>query len=89
MARDPQINVAATLFGESASRIVVSVAVDAVTTVLKHAAAAGVLARVIGRTGGDHLRIATGGNIVIDVPVAEAERLWSTAIERYFAKKVA
>ena len=56
---------------------------------LKQAAAAGVPTRVIGRTGGDRLRIATGGDIVIDVSIEEAERVWSTAIERYFVKKVA
>ena len=89
VARNPHLNVAATLFGESASRIVVSVAGDAVTAVLKQAAAAGVPTRVIGRTGGDRLRIATGGDIVIDVSIEEAERVWSTAIERYFVKKVA
>ncbi len=89
VARDPQVNLAAMLFGESASRIVVSAAVDAVSSVLKRAAAAGVPARVIGRTGGDRLRIAAGGTIVIDVSVEEAERVWSTAIERYFKKKVA
>jgi phosphoribosylformylglycinamidine synthase len=89
VARDPQVNIAASLFGESASRIVVSVAVDAVTPVLKHAAAAGVPARVIGRTGGDRLRIVTGGTIVVDVSIEEAENVWSTAIERYFEKKVA
>ncbi|MGB7218964.1 MAG: phosphoribosylformylglycinamidine synthase subunit PurL [Vicinamibacterales bacterium] len=89
VGRDPQLNVAAALFGESASRIVVSVAVDAVTLVLKQAAAAGVPARVIGRTGGDRLRIATGGTVVIDISLAEAERVWSTAIERYFVRRVA
>ena len=43
-------------------------------------------ARVIGQTGGNRLRIAVGGEIVIDLSVDEAERVWSTAIEQYFAQ---
>ncbi len=48
---------AATLFGESASRVVVSVADGSVAAVLNQAARAGVPARVIGRTGGAEIRI--------------------------------
>ncbi len=48
----------ATLFGESASRVVVSVRPADQATVLHLAAEAGVPARVIGRTGGARLRIA-------------------------------
>ncbi len=48
VARDPELNVAAALFGESASRAVISVVADNVTTVLERAAAANVPARVIG-----------------------------------------
>jgi hypothetical protein len=57
--------------------------------VLQHAAAAKVPARVIGQTGGNRLRMAVGGAIVIDQSVDEAERVWSTAIDRYFARRVA
>jgi hypothetical protein len=46
-------------------------------------------ARVIGETGGNRLRIAVAGRRVIDVAVDEAERAWSTAIERSFVKRVA
>ena len=83
------INRAAALFGESASRVVVSVAPDVSADVLRRAASAGVPARVIGRTGGRELRIAVGGRVAISVPVSEAERVWSRAIERYFARQVA
>ena len=89
IAQDARINVAAALFGESASRVVVSVVPDDVATTLERAAAAGVPARVIGQTGGNRLRMAVGGRIAIDRPVDEAERAWSTAIEQYFAKRVA
>jgi phosphoribosylformylglycinamidine synthase len=88
-ASDARVNVAAALFGESASRVVVSAATDAVTTILERAAAAGVPARVIGQTGGNRLRIAVAGQIVVDAAVDEAERVWSSAIEQAYAKRVA
>jgi phosphoribosylformylglycinamidine synthase len=89
VSRDPRVNDAAALFGESASRVVVSVSADDVTNVLEEAAARGVPARVVGQTGGNLLRIAVGGRLAVDLSVAEAERAWSTAIERRFAKRVA
>jgi phosphoribosylformylglycinamidine synthase subunit PurL len=89
MARDAGVNTAAALFGESASRVVVSAVPSDVTRVLELAAAANVPARVIGQTGGNRLRFAVGGEIVIDQSVDEAERAWSTAIDQYFAKRVA
>jgi phosphoribosylformylglycinamidine synthase subunit PurL len=83
------LNVAAALFGESASRAIVSAVPDDLTAVLQRAAAANVPARVIGQTGGNRLRIAVAGAMVIDQSVDEAERVWSTAIEQHFAKRVA
>ena len=82
-------NVAAALFGESASRIVVSVVPDNLTIVLERAVAAKVPARVVGQTGGNCIRMAVAGQLVIDQAVDEAERAWATALERYFVKKVA
>jgi phosphoribosylformylglycinamidine synthase len=89
VARDAAVNVAAALFGESASRVVVSVVPEHVTAVLRHAAAANVPARVIGQPGGSRLRLAVAGDIVIDQSVDEAERVWSTAIDNHFAQRVA
>jgi phosphoribosylformylglycinamidine synthase len=89
VGRDSRLNDAVALFGESASRAVVSVAPDNVTDILMRAAGAGVLARVIGETGGNRLRIAVAGRVMIDVSVDEAERIWSTSIEHAFARKVA
>jgi phosphoribosylformylglycinamidine synthase len=89
VARDARVNLAAALFGESASRVVLSISPDDVTTVLERAARANVPARVIGETGGNRLRIAVAGETAIDVSVDEAERVWSTAIERSFVKRVA
>jgi phosphoribosylformylglycinamidine synthase len=79
----------ATLFGESASRVLVSVAPNLVTEVLQQAARHAVPAAVIGETGGNRLRMAVGGQTVADLAVDDAERAWSQAIEQVFAKKVA
>jgi phosphoribosylformylglycinamidine synthase len=89
IARCAHVNVAAALFGESASRVILTAAVDDLTTVLERAAAAKVPARVIGETGGNRLRIAVAGAVAIDEPVDALERVWSSAIERYFEKRVA
>ena len=82
-------SVATALFSESASRVIVSVAPEELTRVLERAAAAKVPATVIGQTGGNRLRIAVAGQIVIDQSVDEAERVWSNTIEHFFAKRVA
>jgi phosphoribosylformylglycinamidine synthase len=89
VARESRMNVCAALFGESASRVVVSVVPDDVITVLERAAAADVPARVVGRTGGHRLRMTVGDQIAIEQSVDGAERVWSTAIEQYVAKRVA
>jgi phosphoribosylformylglycinamidine synthase subunit PurL len=89
VARDAHVNAAAALFGESASRVIVSVVPDQVTAVLERAAAARVPARVIGETGGNRLRMSVGGERVVDEAVDALEQLWSTAIDQYFAKRVA
>ncbi len=89
VARAAGLNRAAALFGESASRVVVSAVPEAAAEVVRRAAAVGVPARVIGRTGGRAVRIAVGGEVVVEVMLADAERAWADAIQRYFAKRVA
>ena len=74
-------SVAATLFGESASRIVVSVAAERLDDVLAEAEAAGISVTEIGETGGDRIRISVDGAVAIDSSVGAAETLWATAIE--------
>ncbi len=79
----------AELFSETASRIVVSAEASKEQDVLARAAAAGVPAKRIGTTGGGRVVISTAGQKAIDVPLAEAEHVWSTAIERFFERAVA
>jgi len=89
VANDTRINVAASLFGESASRVVVSSSPDNVTEVLQQASRVGVPARVIGETGGNRLRIAVAGEVEVDVALEPAEQAWTDAIGRIFVRKVA
>jgi len=79
----------ATLFGESASRAVVSATSENLQKLLQLAAGLGVPARSIGRTGGSRMAIAIDGRTAIDCPVAEAEEVWSDALGRYFTRRAA
>jgi phosphoribosylformylglycinamidine synthase len=76
----------ATLFGESASRAVVSTASSEASALVALATAAGVPARQIGVAGGDRVRIAIDGRAVVDELVADLERIWSTTIESCFER---
>ena len=71
----------ATVFGESASRVVVSVEKKLSDEFLDLAAKAGVASTVIGRVGGSNIRLSIDGHLVIDEPQAEAERIWATALD--------
>jgi phosphoribosylformylglycinamidine synthase len=79
----------ATLFGESASRIVVSTTSERLSLLLAAAAAANVPAAVIGRTGGDRIQVAVDGRMEIDSAVSSAEEVWSTVIERRMKREAA
>jgi phosphoribosylformylglycinamidine synthase len=74
----------ATLFGESASRVVVSVSADREAALLALAARERVPARRIGVVGGTRIRVSIGGRLALDEPVSGAEETWTTAIERHF-----
>jgi phosphoribosylformylglycinamidine synthase II len=89
VARDERMNLSAALFGESATRVVVSAVPDAAPRVLELASLAGVPARLIGRTGGDVLRIAVAGRVAVEMPLRDAEDAWATSLGRYFARRVA
>jgi phosphoribosylformylglycinamidine synthase len=85
----PALNEMAALFGESSSRIVVTASREDASRVVEMAGAAGVPARVIGRTGGSRLTVVVDGRTAIDLPVEVAERTWSDAIDSYFARRIA
>jgi phosphoribosylformylglycinamidine synthase subunit PurL len=73
---------AATLFGESASRVIVSLEPARLPAVLEAAAAAGVPAARIGRTGGAALRITVDGRVTLECGVSEAEERWGSGLTR-------
>jgi phosphoribosylformylglycinamidine synthase II len=83
------VDATATLFGESASRAVVSVTASNLQALLQMADGLGVPARSIGRTGGSSLTMAVGGTPTIESGVAEAEQIWSHALGRHFAGRAA
>jgi phosphoribosylformylglycinamidine synthase II len=89
VSADAAVNRIATLFGESATRVVLSAVEGQASRILERAAAAGVPARVVGLTGGNLLRIAVDGKMAVDLPIGEAERAWRNALERHFVKRVA
>jgi phosphoribosylformylglycinamidine synthase len=72
--------VAATLFGESASCVLLSVRDTDLETVLAAARGAGVPAARIGRTGGDRIRVRVDGMVAIDCARADAETRWATSL---------
>jgi phosphoribosylformylglycinamidine synthase len=83
---EPRFAEVAALFGESASRVVVSVAPGAVSDLLARAAASGVPAAQIGTVGGNRIRISIDGRVSLEEPLADAEAIWSNALERYFER---
>jgi phosphoribosylformylglycinamidine synthase len=83
------LNDARVLFGESASRAIVSVRPADRTALLQLANSAGVPAKRIGRTGGSRLVMRIDERTVIDVGVDTAERIWSTAISHHFKGRAA
>jgi phosphoribosylformylglycinamidine synthase len=78
---DP-LRVNATLFGESASRAVVSVRREDVDGLRRLAASLQVPVHVIGETGGERITLKVDGTVVVDIDKKEAEAVWSTAIEK-------
>ncbi len=86
-AADGAWTVIGTLFGETATRVVVSAEPGKVDALLALAARHGVPAAIVGRTGGDRLRIAVAGARAIDIAVAEAEQIWAGAIGQYFVRE--
>jgi phosphoribosylformylglycinamidine synthase len=73
---------AALLFGETTGRAVITFSVEEESAVRSSAEAAGVPFRVIGRVGGERLRIRAGDRVLVDEPVAELTELWTTAFAR-------
>ena len=76
--------VSAALFGESASRVVVSTTPDRSAELLSRARSAAVPAAVVGEVGGERIRVTVGTHEALDLPVADLERTWSTSVGHKF-----
>jgi phosphoribosylformylglycinamidine synthase len=77
----------ATLFGESATRVVVSVEEAALPQLIERATRAGVPAAAIGRVGGSRITLSIGGRVAVDEPRADLEQIWSSVLEERFEKR--
>jgi phosphoribosylformylglycinamidine synthase II len=74
----------ALLFGETQSRILVTVKPAKLQKLRALAEAKNVAATVIGTTGGSRLRIRHKKNVLVDVPLEDARRVWQDAIPKLF-----
>jgi len=81
---DTRFDAVATLFGESASRVVVSIGADHVDEFLTLVGREKVPVTRLGEVAGRAIRIAIDGIPVIEAPVVDAEHIWSTAVESQF-----
>ncbi len=77
----------ALLFGETQSRIVVSLQVSKLKKFLELAKKKRVPAAVIGRTGGRNIQISQRGKRLISLPVRQAFSAWKDAIPDFFKIK--
>ena len=78
-----------TLFGESASRVIVSTAPEQTAEVIEAARAAGVPAARIGQTGGRVIRISVDGQVAVDLAVSEAEARWGASLANWLDGRAA
>jgi phosphoribosylformylglycinamidine synthase II len=83
-SKDSPLGLEASLFGETASLVVISAESGAESDLLKRAKAATIPMAVIGHTGGTRLYVRVNGEPTLDLEVEEAERIWSSAIEGMF-----
>ena len=77
----------ALVFGETQSRIVVSVEDKNLDKLLRLAEKKNVVAKALGKTGGRNLVIRHRGRTLIDIPVDKAYTAWKNAFPEYFRKK--
>jgi len=75
------------LFGETQSRIVITVEQGRITDIEMQARDMDVPCRVIGRVGGESLIIRHNSSVLIDTPVPELEEVWRRAIPKYIGEE--
>jgi len=75
------------LFGETQSRIVITVEQGRITDIEMQARDMDVPCRVIGRVGGESLIIRHNSSVLINTPVPELEEVWRRAIPKYIGEE--
>jgi phosphoribosylformylglycinamidine synthase len=70
------------LFGEDASRVLISCASEHVARIQELAAEYGVSADVLGKTVPEKIEIAVDGRQLVSVAVSELKEAWASALER-------
>ncbi len=75
------ISLAAALFGESPSRILLSVRPENVDALKQIAASYGVPCTEIGQTGGNRVQVYLNGSRIIDYSTEELLRVWGSALD--------
>lgn len=83
---DQSIRTDALLFGESQSRILLSVFEEDGKNILALADKQNVAAEIIGETGGDRIIFRHNNQTVCDIPVKKAFQIWKKAIPDYFSQ---
>jgi phosphoribosylformylglycinamidine synthase len=81
---ESDLSLAALLFGETPSRIILSVADSSLDRSLAIAREAGAPAAVIGRTGGERIEIIVNRQTIINRQIDEVEAEWRDALPRIF-----
>jgi phosphoribosylformylglycinamidine synthase II len=82
------LSVAARLFSETPSRILVSFEESALGQMEEISAREGCRFTVLGRAGGDTLRVSADGDEVIALPLSEIENAWRTSLENRLRAEV-
>jgi phosphoribosylformylglycinamidine synthase len=75
-----ELSIAARLFSESPSRIIISLDDSALGQLEEIAALSNCKLTRLGRTGGDQLRIKSDGQDIISLPVRELENAWRSSL---------
>jgi len=68
------------LFGESQSRVLISVSPENLSTLLELAAQNGVSAAELGQTGGTNMEVAVDGLTQLKLPLRQLKKAWQEAI---------
>jgi phosphoribosylformylglycinamidine synthase len=80
------IRLDALLFGESQSRILVTLHQNQLSSLKRLAADHGIPLTLLGKVGGDHFTVRLNDERLIHFPLVELEKVWRGAIPKYFEK---